>query len=87
MVDKAAIEKALLEKARELYEIAAPILPDEGGLISITAWAVKQKTYDQVSASVSCFRTDDPRTGGDLEKVIFCWGDPREAEMEIHRNE
>lgn len=86
MADKKAIERALLEKARELYQIAEPLLPAEGGLISINAWAERQKTYAQVDAAVTIFTRDNP-SGEDMKHVLRCWADPHKAEMEIHEHE
>ena len=96
MADKAAIERALLEKARELFRIAAPLLPREGGsLISITAYRqisftpCQQKTYDHVSAAVSIIPEGAPENEYDdgMQIVLSCWADPSQAEMEIYRSE
>lgn len=87
MADKKAIERALLEKARELFQIAEPLLPAEGGLISINAWADRQKRYDHVSAAVSIFTKETPESGEDMQDVLICWADPSQAEMEIYRSE
>lgn len=76
--ERRSLEKALLEKTRDLLRYAEErnAIP-AGGFLSVSAWT------DHISVSI--FSNPDAKADGEVSWTLMAWADPRKEEMEVSR--